>query len=79
MTILLTGSAFPADTVNFAVLAIPCVITLLLALVLRSMFSYARGTRALSLKHAAGIALAPTGVVFMLAMILRVMEAMATR
>jgi cytochrome c biogenesis factor len=63
----------------FSEIAIPAIIVLLLAVILSAMFSYAKDARARSLRDAARIVVAPMGVVFFAAMILRTLEAVANR
>jgi hypothetical protein len=70
-----SGLAAPA----FSEAAIPAIIVLLLAVILSAMFSYAKDARARSLRNAARIAVAPMGVVFFTAMILRTLESVAGR
>jgi hypothetical protein len=75
---LLTTPASGVAAPPFSEVAVPAIIVLLLAVILSAMFSYAKDTRANSLRNAARIAVAPMGVVFFAAMAVRLLEAAAS-
>ncbi len=72
MTPMIVPEHWLASTVDFSQLAIPSVLLLLVAIVLRTMLTYARGPHIERVKTAATLVIAPLSFIFAAAMFLRV-------
>jgi hypothetical protein len=76
MIMLIVPEIWSRGGVEFSQLAIPSVVLMLVAIALRTMLTYARGPNVARVKFAAAFVIAPLSVIFLMAMSLRISEAL---
>jgi hypothetical protein len=76
MTSLIVPEVWLRGSADFSQLAIPSVVLMLVAIALRTMFAYARGPNVARIKFAAAFVIVPLSVIFLMAMSLRITDAL---